>query len=805
MATQYKCMNNQRRIELLNQAAPQRLNGIDFVEIASADHKTLAVNFFFALPGQANAVPSGAPALTRNNILIEGGVRVRGIRALAVNVDSKRPKVLMVTVNSPGDFSMYTFQIVTSQQDPRLPDGFDPQFASVNFSFKAECPSEFDCAPVNVCPPHKLADPPINYLPKDYETFRQLMLDRMAVVMPDWTERNAADLGIALVETMAYAADYLSYFQDATATEAYLGTARRRVSVRRHARLLDYRMHDGSTARAWVTFAVDPGSAADSSTLKAGTQLLTKLDAPSGRWTATLDDAFRAGALVFETLTDVTVYSNHNEIHFYTWDDQQCCLPKGATRATLDGDFPNLRAGNVLILEEKLSADGGATLQPTRRQAVRLTGVTRPLKDPLNSKPITEISWGDEDALAFPLCVSSGTNLNPIPNVSVIHGNVVLASHGQSVASESLDSVPGAGFYRPTLKKGPTTQEPMVVDGHGNLVPVDPLASASAAMKWDMDNVLPSISVRGDGETWFPQRDLLSSTRFDTNFVVETEDDGSATLRFGDNILGRAPSGGSAFTAQYRIGNGSEGNVGAEAIAYIITPLAGFSKVRNPLPARGGQAPETLQQVRLYAPQAFRKQERAVTEADYAEVAQRNPLVQKAVATLRWTGSWYTMFVTADRKGTEFVDATFRQQLLAFFDRYRLAGYDIEVEAPQFVPLDIAMSVCATAGYFQADVEAALLQVFSSSVLPDGSLGFFHPDNFTFHQPVYLSKVVAAAMAVPGVHWVEVTRFQRWGEVDLGELAAGVIELGRLEIARLDNDPNKQENGKIEFTMKGGV
>ena len=36
------------------------------------------------------------------------------------------------------------------------------------------------------------------------------------------------------------------------ATEAYLATARRRISVRRHARLVDYRMHEGCNARAWV-------------------------------------------------------------------------------------------------------------------------------------------------------------------------------------------------------------------------------------------------------------------------------------------------------------------------------------------------------------------------------------------------------------------------------------------------------------------------------------------------------------------------------------------------------------------------
>ena len=64
------------------------------------------------------------------------------------------------------------------------------------------------------------------------------MLDRISTLMPDWEESSPADLGVALVELMACVGDRLSYRQDAVATEAYLETARRRVSVRRHARLV---------------------------------------------------------------------------------------------------------------------------------------------------------------------------------------------------------------------------------------------------------------------------------------------------------------------------------------------------------------------------------------------------------------------------------------------------------------------------------------------------------------------------------------------------------------------------------------
>jgi hypothetical protein len=75
--------------------------------------------------------------------------------------------------------------------------------------------------------------------------------------MPEWTERHVPDLGVTLVELLAYLGDQISYGQDAVATEAYLETARLRTSVRRHVRLIDYPMHDGVNARAWVWLDVE--------------------------------------------------------------------------------------------------------------------------------------------------------------------------------------------------------------------------------------------------------------------------------------------------------------------------------------------------------------------------------------------------------------------------------------------------------------------------------------------------------------------------------------------------------------------
>ena len=217
MSTQYSCKKTQRRaIVLSGDKGNPIVNGIDYLEV-SADQKTLSVNFLFPLPGQPGGFPA-SPALTADNIVINGGVRITGIRVKAPVTASG--KVLTVNVNAAGDFSTYTLSLVTNVMNSAPPAGFDPQLSSVDFSFKVTCPSDFDCQQISVCPPPTLPSAQIDYLAKDYASFRQLILDRLALIMPEWQETHSADMGIALVELLAYAGDQLSYYQDAVATEA---------------------------------------------------------------------------------------------------------------------------------------------------------------------------------------------------------------------------------------------------------------------------------------------------------------------------------------------------------------------------------------------------------------------------------------------------------------------------------------------------------------------------------------------------------------------------------------------------------
>ncbi|MBL9135493.1 MAG: putative baseplate assembly protein [Verrucomicrobiales bacterium] len=802
MTTQYLCGNENRR-QLVRDQLPPSLNGMDYMEVVSADQRTLEVHFLHNLPGQPAAVPA-APLLGPENFLITGGVRVRGIKVLTVTVSNQ---VATVVVNARGDFSRYRLRLVTSATNPVPPTGFDPQLSDLEFSFKAGCPSDFDCRADSSCPPVALDEPDIDYLAKDYASFRRVILDRLSVLQPGWRERSPADLQITLAEMLAYAGDHLSYFQDAVATEAYLGTARQRVSIRRHARLLDYFVHDGTNARVWVWF--EP---ATNLALPAGTQVFTEGTSPPA--------PSNEEAIVFETLHAAQLRVNHIRISFHTWGDSECCLPKGTTRATLRDDPPlSLAAGDVLLMEEVLSPTTGleADADPTRRHVVRLSSVT-PSVDPLDGTPVLEVAWSDEDALPFALCLTSkvldAAGTPQLIEASVARGNVVLADHGRTVTETEVGVRWTGSLFEARLANAPIARQGMARDAMGRLVldpeqrPVvfDPNAPAAAAMRWEPRDALPAaVLSEPSGARWLPVRDLLSSGRFSRGFVVETDNDGRATLRFGDGVFGQAPVATARFTARYRVGNGNAGNIGAGALRHADPSLGGVLSVRNPLPAVGGVDPESNEQVRQFAPQAFRIQERAVTAADWAEVAGRHPEVQKASARFRWTGSWLTVFLTVDRRGGLPVDTTFRERLRAHLERYRLAGYDLEVTAPRFVPLDLAAHVCVKPGYFRSAIKRELLALLGSRELPDGRRGFFHPDQFTFGDPLYLSRVYQVLMSVAGVASVRIDRFQRWGEKARGELDAGVLQPADLEILQLENDPNFPEHGRLELNLDGGL
>jgi len=1059
----YVCCNEQRRAAIRKQKV---VNGIDYLEVEnvplSSQSLRKAMKDQDKLEVEEALLPSQPPrsvllvhfinplnrrSLDKNHVHIKGGTRPIKVYSIETGAGNAS-RVLKVVTDNPENYLTYTLRLTPDATELPL----DLMFSTLEFTYQ----DSTDIDPLNeqIAPVEAQTAPDIDYMARDFNSFRQLMLDRLTTLIPTWTERSAADMGVMLVELLAYVADNLSYRQDVIATESYLNTARRRISVRRHARLLGYYMHDGKNARVWVQIKVNedilPSQLPDGSihpALKKGTPLFTRVFGENHVHvivnSVIYNQIMAAHPLIFETIeTAHSLYQQHNEMNFYTWGARNCVLPVGTTSATLSGAFPHLRVGDVLIFQEVMSPRTGEIegAEPVHRCAVRLTRVTvskdqlgklllpssSPLPQPIvleeyveeddettverrghgkhgkhgkhgrhgkqeshgerkekgkherheeqieeqkeqkeheeyqdekadkdyqddldstmklpviqihhqegmheagrlharqepkrgrtkkltrhssrgkrheerkeereleeqeiditeritapltlnesvsdeeisgkerivveehierhgrvreeerrvvedvtiqeepdYSLDITEIEWAFEDALSFPLCISATTDYEYghqyLPNVSVALGNIVLADHGQSVVEKAFATVPystltyartsqnqcGEGtfpmpipsrFY-PSLSQTPLTHSVFYDERN-------PPVSATATLAVLSHMGTPAITLlsyeSGDMKTadntamttWRPRRDLLNSGRSDTNFVTESEVDGTTYLRFGDGQHGACPEPNSTFDAHYRIGNGVSGNIGADSIAHILNDDVRILEVNNPLPAQGGREPESIDSVRLNLPGIFQKQERAVTPQDAKILAELMPDVRRANAVLRWTGSWYTLFLVA-----ELLDDTpaNKQRMRQAMERFRMAGSDMVFVQPVYVPLEITMNVTIQAGYSHANVHEALLEVFSNRLLPDGQRGLFAPENISFGQPVYLNSLLGAAHAVSGVEMVEIETFQRLGIPGNG-LETGELMMDWLELARLDNDPVYPENGVLHLNIRG--
>jgi hypothetical protein len=813
------------------------INGIDYVEVDDQT-ATLCVHFFGKIPED----------LTAANVRIEGGRRIRGLAVVGVvaehdAVDTDHEDCLRVQLDRIGDFSPYRVRLIGLDAGGKAtgepPAGFDRRYASAEFRFRIDC-SQLDCQPTQPACPAPGDGVAIDYQAKDYASFRRTILDRLAVAMPDWRERHVPDVGIALVEVLAYVGDYLSYYQDAVATEAYLATARLRVSVRRHARLVDYALHEGCNARAWLVLIPETDIAEFD--LRA-LYFVTASDAFAALPSGIIDAAALVAlgpanyqcfeALCGQTQHVISLKQALRAIELYTWGDTECVLCRGATRATLLRTWPKeqslLEPGDILLLEEVKGTETGveADADPQHRWFVRLTK-TAPCADALTGSELLEIEWAQQDALPFDLVISarlSAPDCARVTGVSVARGNVILVDHGCAYEDDlgvvgsrtTLGSCacPGSQVdrgqvpetVRPRLQtSGVLSREALAAD-----------ASASGMLVQDPRAALPIVRVSATATQngtppltyeFGPASDLLSTGPHARKFVVEFEEDRSARLRFGDGDCGAQPAADVHLRARYRAGDALAGNVEAETITRIVarSKLDAAVTVRNPLRAQGGLAPEALASAKLAIPHAFKRElKRAITSDDYAQLAAEDPRLQRAAAALDWTGSWYEARVAVDPRDTTDVSAAVLSSLTQRLAPFRRLGHDLRVLAARYVPLELSLRVCVKAGFLRGHVLADIRERLGDQALADGTLGFFHPDALTFGQGICASRVIAAVQPISGVESVLVDVLRRLEHPTAPNVPSdGTLAIAPNEIAELADDPNFPERGKLTITVGGG-
>lgn len=826
--------------------AQNNITGIDFVYVYPDQ---VHLDVYFLNDPQTLAVPLG-------NTLAAGQIRIYSPFSVTPDIPLSAPfawamvgtrNVLKLTVAQPGDFSIYRFHI----DNPVV----DPFYNDVNFSFKANCPSDLDCLPpARECPADEPVDFPVDYTARDYNSFVQTLTDFAAQRYPGWLDRLEADAGMMMTEVMSALGDEMAYYQDRLSRESYLETAMRRRSVRRMAALVDYPLQDGMGAAGWLDIDMAPGQNAN---IPAGIHAWAQ--GSSG-----LKIHFETG----KGLTDSKLYNVDAVRNVFTphiMDKSAVCLLAGSTQLYLSGfhtadiPFDDLPADGPPGKWVLLKTTPGNPAQPIRTQLVRVIASVD-MQDFVLGQNMTLITW--EQPLSFDFDLTQMViRCNQIP---VTAGVTNTAYFVVGAALTDLPAPQQTSLLQLYTGSDPGSIRAIERTGRDGTIIYRfalPGSNANSLVYFDEPEIrLTQVSF--NGTCWQPVLDWINQPSFiganasgpeDPDYILEDgywkrlvgyqligreyvhydyDDDPGVTIRFGDGQFGLLPAPGTVFRVDYRLGNGSQGNVATGAIQNLLddrphggpcdSPLVNinYNWVSNPLALEGGADAQTLDQVRQQAPQAYQAVTyRAVRPEDYAEAAERLPWVQQAGAAFRWTGSWLSVFVTPDplansqrwsdtwssplvridSKGQGELQPAQREDLEQQLDRFRQAGREAWVLDPVYANIDMKIEVCALPDSYPGDVETRVLaRLF-------GAAGYFNDNNFTFGTLLERSTLEAAIQQIPGVRAVEGIEYRRRGWFDWKAFNDLVYDPGKDSIIRIENDPNHPEEGVLSLHIHGGA
>lgn len=585
---------------------------------------------------------------------------------------------------------------------------------------------------------------------RDYDSLLRLLFDKLLALAPDWKDRSEADLGIVLLELFAYAGDQLAWLQERVALEGRLRTATQWESVRKLLRLIDHALHPGLAAQAWLTFEVTGNAPL---VLPAGFAVYTS-------------SAASTEPVVYET-GEVTV------------------LAPALSRIALAADAPSSADRLQLLLAADLSGllvPGSPLLIQQGRQSEWMR--------------VAAASFGATTTLTLtqPL---AGSYTAVGATAALAQGNVVAASHG---ATQHL-RVPGNGAPRQRVEL--------------ELAPLAYLDDATGAPR-------STLEVRLAGVRWVEVEDFIDSQAADFHYRVARDNAGHVAVLFGDGERGAVPAAGDAVQIRWRVGGGRAGNVGPDALTQFDRTLrfAHASQrivaVRNPQASFGARDPDSLADAKLLGPATLRRMQRAVVPADFEAALDEGvqhagtrwvPLQSRA--RVRSLGHGRVVVVSVDLPDHRPL-ASVPGLAAAFVARLRerkLAGLDVQVEDARFCALHIALKIEVGAEHFarevRAAVEGALLGPGPAAAMAAAPLPFFAAGRFRFGQAVHLSDLYAAVAAIEGVAAIAVTRFKRLGDRYPDREAAGLIEVGALEVARCDNRGDSAD-GVLFMRMLGG-
>ena len=703
----------------------------------------------------------------------------------------------------------------------------------------------------------------LDYATRDYDGFRQLLLSVIDRQDTGWTERAAADLGVMVVELLAYELDRLAYAGDRVAEESFLATARRRESARRHAALGDHTLDRGNATRGFQWFQLARNT---SLTLPARTAVASPIDPAD-------PDATRVFA---ETLDDARLDARRN---WFVLTRAALANTRMLRLASGEDASPDLRAlglaaGMTLIVGTPFAPEPGMApttpgepLQLARGEIVRIATVMPhgvELERALDTTwpegawvlgNVVEIRRGLTSAIT--VLGTGGAALGELPNAQILQLRMDVVRRLRA----EVEDVRATWSARPSLTAAWTTAcqtmtavrrtlahadltsydvrdarqraallllaAPLddAADGFrhiltaiGHEVPDELRALARVAVPrqglalppidepvlWmdgdDARSATLHIAVDGD-DSWREQPDLLRSAPDDHHYVVEIDGSSQVTLRFGDGVTGAMLPADSQVTGWWVTGDESGEDLRAGALGATLLAQPAVLATSNPLPTTGGRPPEPLDGLAARIESALDIPAIPITREDYQILLERRAGIAEAAVTVRGSVVDLVIRPAAGAAASQVLDTT-----RAWLDTARLAGATVTVRLPRPLVIDIAVVVDVHPDVSAADLRDRLQRALATA-FSDVQAALTEQPPALLGKTRERAEIYRLVEAVPGVRWSQLIGFDRAGGTAVREAIVPAFD----QVVRCAGDDEQPSSGQIaiwtarRFTLRVAV
>lgn len=273
--------------------------------------------------------------------------------------------------------------------------------------------------------------------------------------------------------------------------------------------------------------------------------------------------------------------------------------------------------------------------------------------------------------------------------------------------------------------------------------------------------ILDSITIfinEGNGfEQWNRVDSFIDSSSTSKDYTVSISDNDEATITFGDGVFGKIPRiFESGIYCSYRVGGGTQGNVGANKICFLDSNLALVKETFNPSSADiEGQDKESLEEIKRNAPIANRTVWGAVTLRDFADVVKTNFLeVDKASSYISGEKD-ISIYVLL--KNDAQISSQLEEDILDIFDenkggRKLIGAGNITINPAIKTPVNISATLAVKTRYKFDTVKDKIVDFLTD---------YFAVGNRDFDTELSLSSLSAEIMnpdnAIDGIRFFKIT------------------------------------------------